>query len=222
MTRASFWVLALGGLLVASLWFLPRFVGPPVLGQAILAVTFLYVVLLVMAASLGSQQHELRDAVWFVIPLSLCQILPDAMLVRTLGVLTFPDLGAPRLYSVPLYMGGLWVAPLLVVIWLAELAHARSAILAMFVAALASVVVFGAAEYFAPAFSLWAPRNVFTWHGVAPYVLVAEAALGAAAWLMFTQVQGRAVPVKALGAAAVSAFYAGALIASLHAVKLVR
>ncbi|HUR40623.1 MAG TPA: hypothetical protein VM240_05590 [Verrucomicrobiae bacterium] len=215
-------MLALGGLLVGALWFLPRFVGPPVLGQAILAVTFLYGLLLVMAASLGSQQHELRDAVWFLIPLSLCQLLPDAMLVRTFGVLNFPDLGAPRMQSVPWYMGGLWVAPLLVVIWLAELAHARSAILAMVVAALASVVVFGAAEYFAPSFKLWTPRNVWTVRGVAPYVLVAETALGVTAWLMFTQVQGRAVPVKVLGAAAVSVFYAGALIGSLHAVRLVR
>lgn len=218
MVRASFWVILLTGALVGGLLALPHFLRPPMLGQAIAALAVLYVLLLGACAWFGSQ-HELTDAWFFLVPLSLFQVLPDWMLVEHLRVLVFPDLGAARIGPVPVYMAGLWVAPLLVVIWLGEIAHRTSATLALAVTPLAALAAFGAAEWFAPGYGLWAPRNVATWQGMAIYVLAAEAALGLATWLMFTAVQQRALPLKILAAGAVSVFYAGALLGAHAAVQ---
>jgi hypothetical protein len=214
MARASFWIIVLTTLLVGALLALPRFLGPPLLGQAIVWVVLLYHVLLLMGAWLRSH-HELFDAWLFLAPLSLFQVLPDWVLAREFGVLVFPHLGAERIGPVPVYMAGLWVAPLLIVLWLAELVHRRSALLALPTAALVSLAVFGAAEWAARGQSLWLARNVATFQGVALYALAAEAALGVAAWLMFVQVQSRALPLKIAGAAVVSVFYTGAAVALL-------
>lgn len=214
MGRAGFWILLLAGLLAGSIVLLCQTLRPPQLGQAIGAAVLLYHVLLLAGAWLRGH-HGLFDAWLFLMPLSLFQVVPDWLLVRQLGVLVFPDLGAARLDVVPLYMAGLWVAPLLVVLWLAELANRRSALLAAPVAALAAALVFGAAEWAAPRYGLWLPRNVATWQGVALYVIAAEAALGLVAWLVFAHVQSRALPLKLAGAALVSVFYAGALVVSL-------
>lgn len=174
----------------------------------------LYHAVLLMGVWLRSH-HEVFDAWLFLAPLSLFQVLPDWVLSQQFGVLVFPHLGGERFGPVPAYMAGLWVAPLLVVLWLSELMHRRSAPLALAVAALAALAVFGAAEWAARGPSLWLARNVPTYHGVALYILAAEAALGVATWLMFVQVQGRALPSKVAGAAIVAVFYTGAAVASL-------
>lgn len=213
MERASFWILLLTGALCAALLVLPRYLGPPHLGQAITGAVVLYNLLLLFGAWLRSH-HELLSAWAFLLPLSFCLVLPDMMLVQVLGVLTFPDFGAQRYGSVPVYMAGLWVAPLLLVVWLAELAHRRSEILAAMAALVASLAVFGAAEWAMRFLPLWHPRNVDTWHGVALYVLPAEALLGLVTWVVFTLVAHRTIFTKAVAAALVAMFYAGALFAS--------
>jgi len=214
MARASFWILLTTGLLAGALFLLPRYLGPPQLGQAIAAVVGLHLVVLYLGAWLRSQ-HELLDAFAFLVPLSVFQVLPDLMLVQQLGTLVFPALGAQGFGPVPVYMAGLWVAPLLVVLWLAEVAHRASAVTAAIVALLAALAVFGAAEWAAAhVLPLWQPRRVETWQGIALYVLPAEALLGLVAWLVFTQVQHRTLFAKVFGAAVVALFYTGALFAS--------
>ena len=214
MARASFWILLTAGLLAGALFLLPRYLGPPQLGQAITAAVGLYLVLLYLGAWLRSH-HELLDAFAFLLPLSLFQVVPDLLLVQELGTLSFPALGARGFGPVPVYMAGLWVAPLLLVIWLAEIAHRASAVTAGLVALLVALAVFGAAEWAAAhVLPLWRPRSVDTWEGVALYVLPAEALLGLVAWLVFTQVSHRTLFMKAFGAALVSMFYAGALFVS--------
>lgn len=214
MARASFWILLTTGLLVGALLLLPRLVGPPQLGEAIAWLVLLYHLLLLMGAWLRSH-HEVFDAWLFLAPLSVFLMLPGWVLAREFGVLVFPALGGDRIGPVPVYMAGLWVPPLLIVLWLAEVVHRRSAALALPVAALVAAVVFGAAEWAARGQSLWYARNVPMFQGVALYALVAEAALGVVAWLVFVQVQGRALPIKIVGAAVVSAFYTGAAVVLL-------
>lgn len=218
MARASFWILLLTGTLCAALLFLHRYLSPPLLGQAYVTIVILYGLLLMMGAWLRSH-HELFQALLLLLPLSMFQVLPDAMLVQQLGVLSFPDLGAPRFGPVPVYMAGLWVAPLLVVTWAAEIVHRASVAGAALTALVVSVAVFGAAEWAAHLPMLWYPRNVATWQGIALYVLPAEALLGLATWLAYTQVQHRTIFTKVAAAAAVSMFYAGALLASHLAVQ---
>ena len=213
MARATFWIFFTAIALCGALLVLPRYLGPPQLGQAISGVVGLYVLVLVMGAWLRGHD-ELLSVLAFLVPLSVCQVLPDALLVQYLRTLAFPTLGAPGFGPVPAYMAGLWIAPLLMVLWAAELAHRYSALLAALVAIAVSLAVFGAAEWAMRFLPLWHPRNVATWHGIALYVLPAEALLGLVAWLAYTQVYHRIIFVQALAAAAVSLFYAGALVAS--------
>ena len=214
MERASFWIVLTTGLLAAGFALLPRLLAPPLLGQSYVWLVLLYHVVLLLGVWLRSH-HAVLEAWLFLLPLSLLLVLPDWVLARELGTLVFPQLGGERLGPVPAYMAGLWVAPLLVVLWLAEIVHRRSAVLAVAVALLVALVVFAAVEWVARGQSLWVPRNVATFQGVALYRLAAEGLLGLAAWLMFTQVQGRALPVKAIGAAVVVTFYLGAAIGLL-------
>jgi hypothetical protein len=217
VARATFWIFLTTGLLCGALVALPRWLGPPMLGQAIVAATGLYLMVLFMGAWLGGHA-ELKDALAFLLPLSAFQVLPDAMLVQVLGVLAFPDLGAPRFGPVPLYMAGLWVAPLLLVLWAAEIAHRVAVAWGALVAPVVSLAAFGAAEWAAAhVLPLWHSRQVETFQGVALYVLPAEALLGLVTWLVFTQVHHRTLFMKALGAAFVSLAYAGALFASHYA-----
>ena len=218
MERASFWILLTTGILVAGFALLPRVFAPPLLGQAYLWLVLLYHVVLLLGVWLRSH-HVVLEAWLFLLPLSLLLVLPDWVLARELGTLVFPQLGGERLGPVPAYMAGLWVAPLLLVLWLAEIVHRRSALLAVPVAVLVALAVFGAAEWAARRFSLWVPRGVATFQGVALYRLAAEGLLGVAAWLMFTQVQSRALPVKVIGAAIVATFYLGAAIGLLFAFR---
>ena len=215
MARATFWIFLTGGLLCGALLALPRVLTPPQLGQALLAVVALYVLVLFAGAWLRSQ-HELLGALTFLLPLSACQVLPDTVLVQVLGTLAFPDLGAARIGpAVPAYMAGLWVLPLLLVVWAAEVTSRASAALSLLVALAVSLAVFGAAEWAAAhVLTLWHPRNVDTWQGVALYVLPAEALLGLVTWVAYTQVRHRTIFTKAVAAALVSVFYAGALVAS--------
>lgn len=213
MGRATFWIFLTAGLLCGALLMLPRWLGPPQLGQAITGVVGLYVLVLVMGAWLRGHD-ELLSVLAFLVPLSVCQVLPDALLVQYLRTLAFPTLGAPNFGPVPAYMAGLWIAPLLVVLWAAELAHRYSALLAALAALAVSLAVFGAAEWAMRLLPLWQPRNVATWQGIALYLLPAEALLGLVSWLAYTQVYHRTIFIKAFAAAFVSLFYAGALVAS--------
>lgn len=214
MERASFWILLTTGLLVAGFALLPRLLAPPLLGQSYLWLVLLYHVVLLLGVGLRSH-HELLDAWLFLMPLSLLLVLPDWVLAREFGALVFPQLGGERLGPVPAYMAGLWAAPLLLVLWLAEMVHRRSALLAVPVAALVALALFAAGEWAARGQSLWVARNVATFEGVALYRLAAEGLLGVAAWLMFTQVQSRALPIKVIGAAIVATFYLGAAVGLL-------
>lgn len=213
MARAGFWVVTLTGLLLAGTLALFHYLRAPLLGEALAAAVLLYAVLLLTGAWLGGQ-HDLTDACFFLLPLAALLTLVDAFAVQELRVLSFPQLGGPRIGPVPGYIAGFWLAPLLVVVWLAETARQARGWLALPVAVAASLAVFAAAEWGGVALGLWLPRNVWTWHGIAPYAVAAEILLGVAAWLMFVQVQERVLFLKLAGAAAVAAFYAGALVGS--------
>jgi len=218
MARSSFWVIVLTGLLAAGLWLLPRYMAPPLLGQVYAACVLLFCALMAMGAWFGSQ-HELLAAFVFAVLLGACLLLPDVLLAQS-GVLAFPNLGATRVFGpVPAYIPGLWVPPLLVVLWLAEIVHRYSAFAATAVALLASAAVFAATEWAAQRLGLWLPRGVDTIRGVAVYAVAAKTLLGLGAWLMFTQVHHRTVFAKAAGAAVVALFYTGAAIAANFVVQ---
>jgi hypothetical protein len=133
-------------------------------------------------------------------------VLPDWVLSRQLGALDFPNLGGPRFDTVPAYMAGMWVVPLIWVLWLAG----RSLLFAGIVA----LLLFGAAEWAARPLQLWHAQHVQMYLGVALYVLPAELLLGSACAYAFLRSRDSAFPIRVGAAACVTIFYTGALVLS--------
>lgn len=179
----------------------------PQLGLGLMALTVAYNVLLPLLLWRLSERELL--GLWsFLLPLSIAQVLPDWVLAQQLGILVFPDLGAPRIGgAVPAYMAGMWVAPLFLSCWLGR----RNG--GAFATAFAALVLFAVSEWLARPYGLWHSQGVSTDYGVARYVLLPEMLLGAAAFHAWRVTSGQ--PLRALLAAAcVSTFYTGALVIS--------
>jgi hypothetical protein len=201
-------VVAVAGAVFATAAAVALALPDPAKGWAVLVVALGGCAALVPVARAAGRAGWLR-ALGVVIPISALQVLPDWYLAAGPGSLRFPDVGGIRIGdAVPLAMAGMWALPLLVVVVLARGSLWRGA--------LWSLVVFGAAELAAPALELWEPAGgVTTVLGVAPYVLPAEAALGAATVLAVRWAGDRPLGERVVAAAAVSVFYTGALALSL-------
>lgn len=187
---------ALAGAAVAAFALL----DPPRLGRAILLLVVAWNVVLPLWA-LAAGQRRWLDAWLLLLPLSAFQLLPDAVLVNAVGTLHFPDLGARRLYGVPVYMALMWTIPL------AWIVLAPSRLRAVLLAAL----VFGAAELLAAPLGLWRAGGVHTLAGAAIYVLPAELLLAAMAHHALGH-GPRDLPGRIVAAAVISLAYTGALL----------
>jgi len=184
---------------VAVFWALRA----PDRGWGILGLVAIYNLLLPLIASRGGHRDWME--IWvFLLPLSVLQVLPDWVLSQQFGILAFPDLGGPRIGTVPAYMAGLWVIPLFWILWLAGRSGLTAALLAL--------LLFAGAEWVAQPLHLWHAQHVGTLFGVAEYVLVPELLLGWAAAYAFERSRD-GNPLTRIGAAvAVTTFYTGALV----------
>ena len=198
--------LILNALLAAGGWAAFQYLHAPKLGLAVLALVVALNVLLPLFARNSGHGHWF-DLWTFLLPLSVFQVVPDWVLSQLIGILSFPDLGAPRIGShVPVYMAGMWVIPLFWVLLVARGSTLAAGVLAL--------LVFAASEWAAPIFNIWRPLNVGMHYGVADYVLLPEALFGWAAAHAYRQVGHGGLAAKIAAAAAVSVFYTGALVVS--------
>ena len=214
MKAASLTLLLFHAAFAAAGWFILRSFQPPLLGVLIGAWVLAYNVSLPWAGWLRGHP-DVIDLWTFLLPLSLLQVIPDWVLAGAFNTLAFPDVGGARLGPVPAFMAGLWVVPLVLVIWITSLSRSVSERLAPFVAAASALAIFGAAEWAARPLGLWYAHGVRMVHGVALYVLPAETVLGVAAWRVYQRVQGRLWLAKLSGAATVSVLYTGSLVTAL-------
>ena len=214
MPRASLTLLLFHAAFAAAGWFILRSFNPPLLGVLIGAWVLAYNVLLPWAGWLRGEP-DVIDLWTFLLPLSLLQVIPDWVLCSAFHVLVFPDLGGARLGPVPAFMAGLWVVPLVLVIWITSLSRRVSERLAPVAAAVSALAIFGVAEWAARPLGLWYAYGVRMVDGVALYVLPAETVLGIAAWRVYERVQGRLWLAKLSGAATVSVLYTGTLVMAL-------
>ena len=151
-------------------------------------------------------QGDLLAVAGFVTLVSVFQVLPDWVLADLVGTLRFVDTGGPRVDDViPLAMAAMWVAPLFAALALSGGRPGRAALFA-------GLIFFGT-ELLAPTLGLWEPTgDTNRWHGVAVYVVPAEAALGWATATAFAHVRHSTLEVRVGAALAVSTFYLGALV----------
>lgn len=123
---------------------------------------------------------------WTVLaPFSVLMVLPDWFLSAELGSLNFPDTGGPFIGTVPVAMAGMWTIALIPVVLLATVVdHHRGLAPATGTAAVAGLIMFYAAEWFAPEIPLWEPVDAPQVGAVATYVLLPEVILSIAAFLL--------------------------------------
>ena len=201
MFHVVFAAVALAGLLAP--------IGP--LGQRVLVLVLAYSIGIVVMAL------RTRDPVlltfWLVLaPMSVLMVLPDWFLSAQLGILVFPDTGAPYIDTMPIFMAFMWTVALLPVMligWAVE--RSRGLAAALVTVVVGGLVMFTLAEYAAPLIPLWYPRDVTQIAGVAPYVLLPEVGLTIAAYLLVRNAAGRNRWATAGGIVAVPFMYLGML-----------
>lgn len=188
---------------------------PPVKGWGVLACVVAYVVALLWVCR-STGRTDLLALAEFLAVVSVFQVLPDWVLADVLGTLRFPDLGGPRVDDViPLAMAAMWVAPLFAAVALSGGRPGRAAVLAG--------LVFLGTELLAPTLGLWEPTgDTERLHGVAVYVVPAEAALGWATATAFNAVRRSTWPARIGAALAVSTFYLGALVLAHFVIDVAR
>lgn len=183
-------------------------------GQLILALMFGFHAALLALALARGHRHWLR---WyaFLLPVSVLQILPDAMLAGVMGSLRFAVADVPHVGAVPVFMGGLWLIPLLIVGLVADqtrgsLGNAGST---LFAASL-GLALFTVSEWMAWHIPIWNAVGVSsTWH-VAHYVLLPEAWLCATVVGLERGTRGHGWPTRLVCAPLIALSYAGALAVS--------
>ena len=148
----------------------------------------------------------------FLFPLSILQIFPDWFLAAQLNVLVFPDTGSIRIGAVPAFMGGLWVIPLFITVFLGLCMSGRTerkyVILAV---CLSSFLLFIGSETLLWAVPIWYARDVATVAHVALYLIVPEILLGLSAFLAYEASSARALWYRLGAAFTVMIIYLGNL-----------
>lgn len=194
--RWWFWLLGLAGFAVAAGVVLALPMGA--LGWRILLLVLVFHIGLVVLARRTGDEYLWRA--WTVLaPLSVVMVLPDWFLSAVLGSLEFPDTGGPFIGTVPLFMAGMWTIALIPIVLVGALVAqrvesaagggTRSFALGAAAAAIAGLVFFWAAELVAPSIPIWQPVDVPMFAGVAAYVLLPEAVLSAAAYVLVATVE---------------------------------
>lgn len=195
---------------VISMFTLFLFPGITV-GRKLYALVIVYNIMVPVWAFLRGHPEWLR--LWiFLFPLSLLQIFPDLFLSAVLGVLVFPDTGSPRLWDIPLFMGGMWVIPLFVIVLVGRRLEVRfSRNLALLAVCIASAVVFLGSESVLWMIPIWQAQDVRMIAHVGIYLVVPEILLGLSTYLAFEKAYARGIWYRLGAAFTVMVIYLGNL-----------
>jgi hypothetical protein len=180
-------------------------------GATVLGLAIAYNLLLPAYALLRGHKDWLARW-WFLLPVSLLQVLPDWVLVEVTQTLYFPDHGIARIGgAVPLYFMGLWMMLLFPVTQLADAAGTWRYPLVLALGGLA----FAAAEFAAAPLQLWVPRGVDTVAGMAVYPIPAEMLLCLLALWLYRLTRHSPWTTRLLAGLSLPITYTGALMLAL-------
>lgn len=180
-------------------------------GWRLTALVVLYNVTLPVAAARLNYTEWLN--LWtFLLPVSILQVFPDWFLAAQLGVLTFPDTGSARIGEVPAFMGGMWVIPLFLTVFLGRRVEERTTRRrALLVVCLASGLLFVGSEAVLWAVPIWIAQNVLQVAHVAVYLIIPEIILGLSAFLAFESAYTRPLWYRLAAGFTVMVIYLGNL-----------
>ncbi|MCU0278074.1 MAG: hypothetical protein MUF33_01350 [Candidatus Nanopelagicales bacterium] len=148
-------------------------------------------------------------------PMSVLMVLPDWFLSAVLGSIQFPNTGSPYIGTMPIFMAGMWTIALLPIMMIGRQVEAARSVVSGFVAvSVCGLLLFVAAEWFAPSIPLWEPLDVAQVAGVAVYVLLPELALCIATYALVRGVRNRPKIATIGGIVAIPFMYLGMLATS--------
>jgi len=149
----------------------------------------------------------------FLLPLSVLQVFPDWFLSSELKILVFPEDGFFKIGTVSAYMAGLWVIPLMSVVYISEEIRNKYGENQAYIASgLSALLIFGLSEATSKSvLSSWYAQNVQMIGDMALYVLLPEMILGLAAYEAFRSSVGKSPMYKLRNAFAVMLIYTGSL-----------
>jgi hypothetical protein len=152
------------------------------IGVKLFILVVLYNLLIVIIGVLRDYKEWIY--IWiFVFLISLLQIFPDWILSAELNVLVFPEDGLFKVGTVSGYMLGLWVAPLFIIIFVAnQLQERYSRKFAYISVVLLSLTIFGLSEQLMWMLQSWYAQNVIMIGRVALYIIIPEIILGLSAY----------------------------------------
>lgn len=180
------------------------------LGRALLLLAMGYNVLL-PALAFVRRQPEWLSLWFFLLPLSMAQVLPDLALASVAKVLVFPDLGQPRIGGeVPIYFMGMWMMLLFPIVLLANASRNKYTN-----AAVMAFILFVFWEWAARPLNIWYAQGVKESYGVALYVILPEILLVLGTLFMYRLTGEKGMLARVFGALSVPVFYAGSLFISL-------
>ena len=184
--------------------------GIPI-GPKLCALVIVYNIMVPVTALLRGHPEWLT--IWFfLLPLSLLQIFPDWFLSSILKVLVFPDTGSLKVGDVPLFMGGLWVIPLFMIVFLGRRIEARfTRNLALTAVCVSSAILFLGSESLLWLIPIWHAQNVMVIAHVAIYLIVPEILFGLFTFLAFDAFHGHALWYRLGAAFTVMVIYLGNL-----------
>ncbi|MHA2004161.1 MAG: DUF6989 domain-containing protein [Candidatus Thorarchaeota archaeon] len=153
--------LTLVHILFAALCVIVLLIPGLVIGAKLFTLVAAYNILLPTIAFL--RDHKDWLPIWFfVLVLSIFQIVPDWFLATQLESIIFPDDGFFMIGPVSGYMAGLWAIPLFVILYVGlEISKQKSYPIAYTVVAALTLLIFGLAEETMWILPSWSAQNVF-------------------------------------------------------------
>jgi hypothetical protein len=156
--------------------------------------------------------EELLHIWFFVIIISIFQVMPDWFLSAQLGILIFPEDGFVKIGEVSAYMAGLWAIPLFVIIFIGRSVQKRFSLrAALWSVVVSSLVIFAGSEETMWMIPSWQAVNVTTLGHVAVYLLIPEIILGLSAFLGYEAIKGKKHWFKIPAAFLIMLLYIGSL-----------
>lgn len=156
--------------------------------------------------------EEILHIWFFVIIISIFQVMPDWFLSAQLGILVFPEDGFIKIGEVSAYMAGLWAIPLFMIIFIGRSIQKRFSLRAALCSvAVSSLIIFAVSEETMWMIPSWQALNVTTIGHVAVYLLIPEMILGLSAFLGYDAIKRKNHWFKIPAAFLIMLLYIGSL-----------
>jgi len=196
-------------ILFAALCIVVLLIPSLAIGAKMLTLVVVYNILVPATAYLRNHRDWLP--IWYyVLVISIFQVVPDWFLAAQLETIIFPDDGFFMIGPVSAYMAGLWAIPLFVILYVGlEVKKQRPYQIVYLAVGALTLFIFALAEETMWMLPSWSAQNVTMVGHIAVYILIPEILLGLSTLISFEMVREKAMWFWIIGALTVMILYLG-------------